>query len=443
MNSNTRRELLRRKALARAISGVSFGTYFKDASDDKTGVEEMDPELKAIVKDLKDFNALKDTIVKREDLSAMKKDLDDARTQIRVLQSHELEKPGLGMFSGSIEYWATLAKAWKGDEDAKKTMFDEYPRKVNAFLKAPAGFNEGIDSQGGIFVLPEYSSGLMMVPPTLAQIRSYCRVIPMQGNLWKERALVDKNHNTKPFGGITVSRKPEAGTITPSMADWEWIELKPSKVTGMCVITSELLEDAPAFASYLPPLFMAAMENHEQNDWLFGPGAGEPLGGLHANNPALITVAKDTNQTAKTITITNLLNMRARIWGYQNAVWLSSVDNIPQFATMTIGQIPVYTQTVKGDVTFDLILGRPVLYSEHMKTTGTVNDIALVNWSQYLIGQKGGIRQDQSIHVYFTTDQMALRWVTRNDGQPAWREKLTPVSGSNTLSPFVNLAVRA
>ena len=382
--------------------------------------------------------------VKKSDMQVIQKSLNDATAEIRVLRDRELDKPGMGMFTGSREFYATLAKAWRGDAAAKKTMFEEYPAKLGAYLKAPAGQNEGIDSQGGIFVLPEYSAELLRTGPTLANIRQYMRSIPMQGNLYRIRALVDKNHQTTPYGGIAVYRGAEAATMTATKAEWEWIELKPSDLTGMAVITDDLLEDATAFASLLPPLFMGALENQEQADFLFGNGAGGPLGALSTNNLSLITVPKTAAQTAATITVANLLNMRARCWNYgPDAFWISSVDNIPQFATMTIGQIPVYTPSVKTEQGFDTILGRPVLYTEHAKTTGTLNDIALINGQGYMIGDRGGLKSDQSIHVYFTSNQTALRFKKRNDGQPLWRSPITPVSGSNTLSAFVNLAARA
>jgi HK97 family phage major capsid protein len=346
------------------------------------------------------------------------------------------------MFENSREFWATLAKAWRNDTDARAKMFDEYPKKLAVFMKAASGANEAIDSQGGIFVMPEYSAEIIRLAPTLANLRQFCRTITMQGNLYKIKALVDKNHQTSPYGGITVSRGPEAGTVTASKAEWEWIEFKPSDVTGAAYITDDLLEDATAFASLLPPLFLGAIENAEQNDFLFGTGAGGPLGMLAAQNPALITVAKETNQTAATINVTNLLKMLARCYG-GGSFWLSSRDNIPQFAAMTIGQIPVYMPSAKAGTDFDTILGRPVLYTEHAKTTGTLNDIALIQGDNYVIADKGGVKQDQSIHVRFLNNETTLRFKKRNDGQPLWKSPLTPVSGSNTLSPFVNLATRA
>ena len=380
--------------------------------------------------------------VKKSDMAIIQKSLNDATAEIKILREGELEKSGMGMFADGREFYATLAKAWRGDPTAKKTMFEEYPAKLNVYLKAPAGQNESIDSAGGIFILPEYSAELLRTPPVLAPIRNFMRSIPMQGNLYRIRALVDKNHTTSPYGGIVVYRGAEAATMTTSKGEWEWIELKPSDLTGMAVITDDLLEDATAFASLLPPLFMEALEFSEQGDFLYGNGAGGPLGALNVNNPSLITVSKESAQTAATINVTNCLKMRARCYGYQSAFWVSSQDNIPSFAVMTIGQIPVYMPNAKDGDGFDRLLGRPILYTDWAETTGTTNDLALVSGSGYIIGDRGGVRSDQSIHVYFTSNQTALRFKKRNDGQPLWKSALTPKKG-NTRSPFINLAARA
>jgi hypothetical protein len=63
--------------------------------------------------------------------------------------------------------------------------------------------------------------------------------------------------------------------------------------------------------------------------------------------------------------------------------------------------------------------------------------------SQYLLIDKGGVRGDSSTSVRFLYDERAFRWQMRVDGQPTWNSALTPLNGSNTLSPFVNLATRS
>jgi hypothetical protein len=70
----------------------------------------------------------------------------------------------------------------------------------------------------------------------------------------------------------------------------------------------------------------------------------------------------------------------------------------------------------------------------------TKGDIYLASLSQYQTITKGGIKSASSIHVSFLTDETAFRWVYRIDGTSLWSSALTPLHGSNTVSPFVCLA---
>ena len=89
------------------------------------------------------------------------------------------------------------------------------------------------------------------------------------------------------------------------------------------------------------------------------------------------------------------------------------------------------------------IFGRPVEFVEYCSSLGTVGDLALVDFSQYLGVSKGQMRSDSSIHVAFTTDETALRFVWRWAAEPLWRSALTPANGSNTQSPYITLATRS
>ena len=56
--------------------------------------------------------------------------------------------------------------------------------------------------------------------------------------------------------------------------------------------------------------------------------------------------------------------------------------------------------------------------------------------------EKGGIQSASSIHVLFLSDETTYRFVYRCDGESTWNSALTPKNGTNTVSPFVALAVR-
>jgi hypothetical protein len=61
---------------------------------------------------------------------------------------------------------------------------------------------------------------------------------------------------------------------------------------------------------------------------------------------------------------------------------------------------------------------------------GTVGDITLVDLSQYMLVDKGGVQMATSMHIAFDTDEMRFRITYRVDGKPMWSKPLTPFKGS-------------
>ena len=87
----------------------------------------------------------------------------------------------------------------------------------------------------------------------------------------------------------------------------------------------------------------------------------------------------------------------------------------------------------------DLLLGRPIFFSEFIPDLGTRADLSCINWSQYLEGTYQPLQNDESIHVRFLNNERTFRFTMRNDGQPWWRSALTPRNGGPTLSPQIVL----
>jgi HK97 family phage major capsid protein len=128
-----------------------------------------------------------------------------------------------------------------------------------------------------------------------------------------------------------------------------------------------------------------------------------------------------------------------------NYVWLINQNIEPQLYTMAVavgtGGIPVYMPAGGlSSAPYGTLMGRPVIPSEFCATLGTAGDIILADLSQYIVIDKGGMQSASSIHVNFTTDETAFRFVYRIDGQPLWKTYLTPYKGSTSYqSPFVVL----
>ena len=306
---------------------------------------------------------------------------------------------------------------------------------------------EGSLSAGGYLVPEQFSSSILEKSLEESIVRPRAFVQPMMSNRIVIPADVDANHQSNYFGGITIYRPGEAGQKTASAPTFAQIALTLHKVTGLCHISDELLEDsAIAVEANVTRKFAQAIAFVQDDDFLNGNGANRPLGVLNSNNPCLITVTAETGQGASTIVAENIIKMWARMYsaGKSRAIWIVNDDTFPQLATMALavgtGGVPLWMPAggVSG-LPYQTLMGKPLIFTEKAQTLGTAGDIALVDLSQYIIGEKGGLQVATSIHFKFDYDQQSFRFVLRYDGQPTWTSALTPLRSSSTLSPAIVL----
>lgn len=283
-------------------------------------------------------------------------------------------------------------------------------------------------------------------------LASKCQQIRMSGtsNSTKWPYLVQDNMGeSTAFGGVTAQWLGEGGTLTASQPEFETMKIDLQKLGALVVPTEEILQDAAQFDSFLRGLVPRALAYTLDGAIFEGNGAGKPLGYHTSANAALVTVAKESGQAADTILLKNIVKMFARMpgWLLSGAEWHLNQDVLPELLTLNTDSsngVPVYMPggNISG-APFGTILGRPVVLTPHNATLGDSGDITFANLGEYLLAQKGGVRADASIHVYFTSDKTAMRFVRRVDGKPGWKTATTPKKGSSTLSPFVTLAARA
>ena len=131
-----------------------------------------------------------------------------------------------------------------------------------------------------------------------------------------------------------------------------------------------------------------------------------------------------------------------------NAVGIANHDTIPQLHQMSqavgTGGVPVFMPANQAvGPPFQTLFGRPILFSEKTPTLGTAGDIILADLSQCAIRMRVDVSLTVSLHVYFTSDEFAFRLRVRVDGRGLRGSAVTPANGSNTLSPFVQLATRS
>lgn len=315
-------------------------------------------------------------------------------------------------------------------------------------LKATAGSDEQgeySDPYGGFLVPEAFTFDVKSVGVEADPTAGRTTVVPMTAPVVNIPARVDKNHTSSVSGGLTVSRSVETVSKTASRMQMERIQIQANSLFGLAYATEELLTDSPvSFAAILAAGFNDEFGGRILYEKLHGTGVGEMLGVL--NSPAKVEVSKESGQAADTIVYENVLKMRARIWGYSNAIWLANQDTIPQLATLKLnvgtGGAAMWQSSAVEDMP-DMLLGRPVFYTEYASTVGDAGDLMLVNFAEYLEGTLQPLQSAESIHVRFLNHERAFKFWLRNGGAPWWRSALTPKKSSATLSPIVTLAARA
>lgn len=322
-----------------------------------------------------------------------------------------------------------------------------FQAQMAAYEKSIKAYQEKVPSEGGFLVPEEYRSQLLQLSLGNAIVRPRAVTVPMSSASLTFPAIDETSRVSSVFGGVIVYRTEEGAELTESAASFGAVKLIASKQTALAHVTNELVRDVPAFSSYIEQTFPPAMAWYEDLDFLTGNGAGMPLGMLHANNTAIISVAKETSQTNDTIVWQNVLKMYARFYGnYERAIWIVSPDAFVELATMALsvgtGGSAVWLTDGTQRPRLNL-LGAPVFLTEKAPAVlGDLGDISLVDPGYYLIGDRQMVTIDSSPHVKFTSDKTTFRAIARNDGRPWVFSPLTPHNNSSTLSPFVQLATR-
>ena len=339
-----------------------------------------------------------------------------------------------------------------GQIDERLTHLTGIDHKV---FGAASGLGIAVDSEGGYLIPPEYREAIVKEAYESGQILSRCSRTRLTGNTLSIPYVSETSRATgSRWGGVQGYWLAEGETISTSHPKFANLELKLKKCAIAGYVSEEMLQDYGASSSLMQRAFTEELTWMVEDAVLNGTGAGQPLG--ITKSPALISIAKESSQAAASIWGANIVKMWARMPARQrpNAVWLVNQDCETQLWGLgllssgdasTTDVIPLYypAGSLLNAGRYAQLMARPVIPVEYCATLGTANDILLVALSEYLLADKGGINVASSIHVRFLNDEQTFRVTYRVDGQPTWASALTPANGSNTLSPYINLATRA
>lgn len=398
-------------------------------------------EFKALVEEQEKVNAALDVIARGEKLDA----------QASVAQPLPAGIVAGGPVADSAEYplgdfLQDVYRAATGRETGARF------RNQNKKFKNASGASEGVPSDGGFLVGTQQAGMLAERAYNEGQIASLCQRIPISGPFnGLKFPVIDETSRAdgSRSGGVLAYWKNEAAALVASKPKLMEETINLEKLTGLAYVTDELLQDSSALEGLMMAEFGKEFSFKLDDAILNGTGAGQPLGILNA--PCLVSQAKETGQSADTINFENVTKMYSRFWPGANQAstrWVINREAFPQLMAMGVkvgtAGYPVYIPgNSAANAPNGTLFGIPVIFAEQAQALGDLGDIYLADFSQFRLIEKGGIQTASSIHVLFTTDEMAYRFVMRVNGQPLWKTALTPFKGSATLSPFVALAARA
>lgn len=317
---------------------------------------------------------------------------------------------------------------------------------------AGASQSEGDVNYGGALVPVQFRNELMTMVEETNELLPRCTIVPMETNIIEMPYLYSFDQSSGyVHGAIKWYWVDEDTQLTESRFKTAKFQLKLHDLTGLCYVTERLMQDSPrSIEALIRTGFNDGLNFQYNNVLIRGTGAGQPLGCLNAN--CLVTVAKETGQSAATIYYENILKMYQSAYNVGRCVWVANPNILVQLATMSLavgtGGAPVYLPANGASGRpYNTLMGLPLIWNDHCSTLGTVGDIILVDWSQYMVGRPAGddgVKFDTSIHIKFDYLQTAFRFYLRMAGAHTWPTYFTPPQATTSYrSPVVALETRS
>jgi HK97 family phage major capsid protein len=317
-------------------------------------------------------------------------------------------------------------------------------------VRAPVGAGETDASAGGFLVQSDFASAVWTRAYDLGDILSRVFKLPISSgsNGIKIPAVDESSRATgSRWGGVQSYWVGEGDGANQTKPKFRLIELDLKKLMSIMYVSDELLQDQSALETIASQAFSEEIMFMTEDAIFEGDGVGKPMGIMKA--PCLVTVPKDNAQAAATLSLNNVVTMWSRMWlrSRKNAAWYINQDVEPQLYQLAqavgTGGLPMFLPAGGLNAApYASLFGRPLIPTEYSSALGTLGDITLADFSQYVLADKRGMQAATSMHVRFLTDEMTFRFTYRVDGEPLWNSALTPFKGSATKSPFVALAAR-
>lgn len=353
-----------------------------------------------------------------------------------------------------------LDKVWKL---APSKWMDKSDDRVNR--DNPTGIaRDGSEStQGaptyGYLVRPEFAPDVYRIEPE-KDVMIGLKEIPVGSAVEYRYPALDQYSTTTPtrtsnyFAGVALYRKPEDAARTTADMKISEIIFKLTDLTGMTKLSRDLLADSfIPIDGYVTDVFRQAFRWRRDWDFLQGTGSGEPIGIF--NSAVQLTQSRGTSAHIEYEDLVGALaQLHPSCWS--SAYWIANVSTLADLMAIKnhAGNYVYQPNAMVGQwMTPSLLsggaggtanafqgslMGLPVKFTEKVPALGTANDLTIFHGQSYGEATKMGLEVGLSEHRYFETDQVAIRFKLRNDGQPMWKGPFYGADGK-TYSCIVSI----
>lgn len=301
-------------------------------------------------------------------------------------------------------------QVWGGPAAAEREIADGVIRAMS----------EGNNTAGGFLVPTEMENSIIDMRETFGVFRQWARNRPMS------RDTITRPRRT---GGLTAYPIGEGGTITASDKSWDQVSLTARKWGVLCKYSSELNEDAIiSMADDLAGEIAYAFAITEDDCGWNGDGstAYHNIVGARtkiiAGGLAGAVDGASGHDTFAEIDATDLAKVMAAcpVFALPTAKWyVSQVGKTLVFDRLTQAA-GGNTKMDFGGKAVDVYQGYPIVVSNRLPMVQTdLSDVAMLFFGDLAMaadfGDRRGVTIAASEHVYFTTDELAIRGTERFD----------------------------
>ena len=275
-----------------------------------------------------------------------------------------------------------------------------------------SGMSEGVNADGGYLLTPQITSQIFGATIPGSIIYPKCQKLPLQSSsiklpIWNNTGVsstsAPRGFPVTPDGTQKTSTKPVLTQKTVSLVTWSFL----------VYATEELLEDAPAFGTWI------TNKCREKAGWDFDYLA---LYGVAATNgfEGILTAAANAYRAAATvaatITKTSVVNLMKGVLPQYNAAaewymspntWASAMDVLSTATLVT----PSYGLVMSVDGS--TLMGKKINIMNQMANLNSNGDILYGDFGQYLVAEKSGMHLAISRDFKFDTDEVAYRITVR------------------------------